>query len=90
VINYLSYLEAWVEQGHAPDKMIGAHVDIDQFLKTHDSKKSDFTAELEKFRSDTKNITFTFTRPVYPYPVRAKYKGKGDPNDAANFRPVEP
>ena len=31
-----------------------------------------------------------FTRPIYPYPSRAKYKGKGDPNRAENFRPVLP
>jgi Tannase and feruloyl esterase len=30
------------------------------------------------------------TRPVFPYPVEAKYKGAGDPNDAANFDPVGP
>jgi hypothetical protein len=26
-----------------------------------------------------------FTRPVYPYPLRARYKGRGDPNKAENF-----
>ena len=31
----------------------------------------------------------TFTRPVYPCPLHARYKGTGDPNDAANFVPVE-
>jgi hypothetical protein len=31
----------------------------------------------------------TFTRPVYPYPLHAKYKGTGDVNDAANFAPAE-
>ncbi|MCW3836988.1 tannase/feruloyl esterase family alpha/beta hydrolase [Sphingomonas canadensis] len=30
------------------------------------------------------------TRPVYPYPVMAKYKGKGDINAAENFKPVRP
>jgi hypothetical protein len=35
-------------------------------------------------------IPVAFTRPVYPYPVRAIYKGRGDPNDAANFVPVVP
>lgn len=25
------------------------------------------------------------TRPLYPYPLKAEYKGSGDPNDAANF-----
>ena len=29
------------------------------------------------------------TRPVYPFPFVAKYKGSGDPNDAANFEPVK-
>jgi feruloyl esterase len=27
----------------------------------------------------------TMTRPLCPYPQAAKYKGSGDPNDAANF-----
>jgi Tannase and feruloyl esterase len=62
-IDYLSYLEAWVEKDHAPDAMIGKHLDEE--------------------RNDPKNIKFT--RPVYPYPLRAKYKGSGDPNDAASF-----
>jgi hypothetical protein len=26
-----------------------------------------------------------FTRPLYPFPAYAKYKGRGDPNKAANF-----
>ncbi|GAB3885457.1 tannase/feruloyl esterase family alpha/beta hydrolase [Kibdelosporangium lantanae] len=29
--------------------------------------------------------TVTRTRPVFPYPLRAKYTGTGDVNDAANF-----
>jgi hypothetical protein len=29
------------------------------------------------------------TRPVYPYPHVAKYKGTGDVNDAGNFEPVK-
>jgi feruloyl esterase len=28
------------------------------------------------------------TRPVYPYPVIARYVGHGDVNDAANYRPA--
>lgn len=31
----------------------------------------------------------TATRPVYPYPYVAKYKGTGDPNDAANYTPAK-
>ncbi|MEM9570375.1 MAG: tannase/feruloyl esterase family alpha/beta hydrolase [Pseudomonadota bacterium] len=29
-------------------------------------------------------------RPVYPFPIEAKYDGTGDVNDAANFRPHDP
>jgi Tannase and feruloyl esterase len=65
-IDYLSYLEAWVEQDHAPDKMVGKH-----FEEAHPN-------------------SIKFTRPVYPYPLRAKYKGTGDPNDAASFVPESP
>jgi len=71
-VDYLSYLEAWVERGQAPDKMIGAH------------------AEGLKWGNDypwNPKIPITFTRPFYPYPIRAKYKGTGDPHDAANFVP---
>jgi Tannase and feruloyl esterase len=71
-VDYLSYLEAWVEKGHAPDLMIGAHPKID-----HDGNK---------FSLDPSRVSFT--RPVYPYPLLAKYKGSGDPNSADNFKPV--
>jgi feruloyl esterase len=30
----------------------------------------------------------SFTRPLYPYPAYAKYKGRGDPNRAENFAPA--
>jgi feruloyl esterase len=30
-----------------------------------------------------------YTRPIYPYPNVAKYKGTGDPNDAANYQEVK-
>ena len=30
------------------------------------------------------------TRPLCPYPQSAKYKGSGDPNDAANFECERP
>jgi feruloyl esterase len=62
-VDFISYIEAWVEQGKAPDVMIGAH------------------------RGPSGDPTFT--RPLYPYPRHAKYKGSGDPNDAANFKAVD-
>jgi tannase/feruloyl esterase len=30
------------------------------------------------------------TRPIYPYPVLARYSGKGDPKQASSFVPFEP
>ncbi len=30
------------------------------------------------------------TRPIYPYPLLARYSGQGDPKQAASFGPVEP
>jgi feruloyl esterase len=72
-IDYLSYLENWVERGQAPDLMLGAHV-----------KEPTMSFPLSR------NDHILFTRPVYPYPLQAKYKSSGDPNDASSFRSVEP
>ena len=76
-IDYLTYLEAWVEKGKAPDVMIGAHVADISYVDAH----------FLTFPLDP-NTHVTFTRPVYPYPTLAKYKGSGDSNNAANFKPV--
>jgi feruloyl esterase len=75
VIDSLKYLEDWVEQGRAPDVLIGAH-----------PKDKDLA---HNPRVPLAPAAISFTRPVYPYPVWAKYLGKGDPNDAANFGPAE-
>ena len=88
-IEYLDYLEAWVEQGKAPDVVIGTHVDMQKFL---DARVENETFEDRALRRnsvlrDPKNRRFT--RPVYPYPIQAKYQGSGDPNKAESFVPVE-
>jgi feruloyl esterase len=81
-IDYLSYLENWVEQNQAPDKMIGAHVS-DSYLKSLPEASRNVTVPLDP------KIPLSFTRPMYPYPQFARY-ASGDPNDAASFRPVQP
>ena len=58
-VDYLSYLERWVEQGNAPEKLVGRHLE--------GSGKA------------------SFSRPLYPYPLRARYQGSGDPNSAGSF-----
>jgi hypothetical protein len=77
--DFLGTLEAWVEQGQAPDRVLSGH------LK---EKSPPFAYPYREFPADASKLSFT--RPVYPYPLRAKYSGKGDPNDAVNFGPVGP
>jgi hypothetical protein len=74
-IDYLDYLEKWVEQGKAPDVVIGAH----------------FTANpIDPILAKPLDVTKAkFTRPVFPYPLRAQYDGKGDPNSASSFKPAK-
>lgn len=93
-VDYLSYLEAWVEQHRPPDLMIGAHVDANYLLEHSDQGASAderiwWAAFKLAFPLDPE-IPVTFTRPLYPYPQFARYKGTGDPNDARNFSPVTP
>jgi feruloyl esterase len=73
-VDYLSYMEAWVEKGQAPDKLVGAHING---LTWGESFGLPFPLDA--------STPIAFTRPFFPYPARAIYKGKGDPNDAANF-----
>jgi hypothetical protein len=94
-VDYLGYLEAWVEEGRPPDVMIGAHVDTDYLLEQSEDKSG---SARDRVWSPAFRLTFpldpdvpvNFTRPFYPYPAFAKYKGTGDPNDARNFVAVTP
>jgi hypothetical protein len=78
-IDQLSYLEAWVEQDKAPDVLLARHVSSDNW-ETQDST--------QYFRTPTQATTFS--RPIYPYPLQYRYSGRGDPNDAGSFVPVNP
>lgn len=73
-VDWLGALEAWVERGEAPQRLVGAH------LKP--------TSRSIEFPIDPASIEFT--RPIFPYPTRVKYLGRGDPNDAANFGASKP
>ena len=73
-VNYVGAIERWVEKGEAPDKLVGVHpklgVALDYFGVDADLLKPDEIA---------------FSRPYFPYPLRAYYSGRGDPNSAASF-----
>ncbi len=78
-VDYLSYLEAWVERGEAPDMVLAQ--------------------KLNRFARFAGPVTYAeyltpdnvqFSRPAYPYPVQARYGGKGNVKDAANWGPFTP
>lgn len=73
-IDHLEYLEAWVEQGKAPDEIIAARPKGNTW----------------PIRYPLPADAVEFTRPVYPYPARAHYRGSGDPNSASSFIPESP
>jgi hypothetical protein len=89
-VDWLTYLEAWVEEATAPDKLVSFHVNVDDDLLNKatqgDLKATRTLTRGPDFPLDPKSITFS--RPVYPYPTAAKYLGHGDPKDAASFGPV--
>jgi feruloyl esterase len=77
-VDYLTYMESWVEKDDPPKAMIGAHVP---------SHKNGYDAFVGlKFPLDH-SITVSFTRPFYAYPLRAKYNGTGNSTDAVSFVP---
>jgi feruloyl esterase len=97
-IDYLSHLEAWVERQTPPFGMIAAHVS-DTYLAAQPLKIDipGITTQFKLFIAALNlelpldpSIPIDFTRPVYPYPLHARYTGKGNPNDAASFRAVGP
>jgi hypothetical protein len=77
-IDYLTHLESWVEDGKAPDVMLAVHPKAQELRRTWWGAHLPPTDAVE------------FSRPVYPYPLQPRYKGKGDKNDAASYEPRDP
>ncbi|MBM3515305.1 MAG: tannase/feruloyl esterase family alpha/beta hydrolase [Alphaproteobacteria bacterium] len=70
-IDFLTAIENWVEKGQAPEQVI-VHRLVDDKpgpRPVHPLKAGQFDR----------------SRPVYPYPAQARYKGTGDPDVAANW-----
>lgn len=89
-IDYLSYLETWVEKGQAPEKLIGSHVKTEDLMAKAMKGDQEAWHTLERrleFPLDSANVEFS--RPIYPYPTQAKYLGHGDAKNAASFGPVQ-
>lgn len=86
-VDWLSYLEAWVEKNEPPDQVIGFHVRTEDL----DPGSPDYNqTRLRRAEFPLDPATIEFARPIYPYPVITRYLGTGDPRDPANFGPIEP
>ena len=72
--DFLSYLEAWVEQGQTPDMIVGYHAEGMTSTEANSSVPD----------------RYEFTRPHYPYPLQARYRGSGDPDDYRSFEAFDP
>jgi feruloyl esterase len=78
-MDYVQAMEDWVEKGVAPDVMVGHKLKwITQMMGPMYLSK------------DLQPANYLYSRPHYPYPIQARYKGKGDPDDAASFAPWDP
>lgn len=78
-IDYVKTIENWVEHGQAPDVLIGRKLKwITQMMGPMVLAK------------DNVPSNYLYSRPQYPYPIQARYKGKGDPTLAESFGPWDP
>jgi feruloyl esterase len=100
-IDYLRYLEDWIEHGQAPERMIAAHPEPHYLRQLAGPaleelgipKETTSPADLEAWGAFLMmwryplddSVPVMFTRPVFPYPSFAKFVGHGDPNRAENF-----
>lgn len=85
-VNYIRYLEDWVEKRELPEHLLGHHISDNYLASLPPGSVFNVTFD------DNSGVTapVTFTRPIYPYPKYARYTGVGDPSDAANFVSYEP
>lgn len=75
VVDPLMHLENWVERNEAPE-VIRAY------------KMMPGTDIADALREPRDPAKILFSRPLYPYPLQATYKGRGDANDWRSFKPV--
>jgi feruloyl esterase len=74
-IDYLAAIGSWID-GKPTVALIGAHVPAWQDKNV---------AIREGLTAPPPGVTATFTRPVFAYPLHARYSGQGDVSNAANF-----
>lgn len=78
VFDDLTALEQWVEQGEAPEEMTAYQVD------TPDGYGATWGNVVAP------HATVERSRPICAYPAEARYRGRGNENDASSFECVSP
>ena len=90
-VDYLTYLDVWVQKRKAPDEIVGYHIKLSDLTnRTRYGDKSARDAFERRLEFPLDSRTVKFSRPIYPYPIETKYLGRGDPDQAKNFGPVHP
>ncbi len=76
----LTPLMAWTELNRAPERLLAGKPAIG----------AGNTVPFAGVRNPiaAPDVANAFMRPVFPFPYMARYAGRGDPGDAANYRPV--
>lgn len=74
-VDYLTALENWVEKGRAPDVLLGENLAGEP---------------ADTFAGNLFRHPVAFSRPIYPHPLQARYKGRGEARDAASFESFQP
>ncbi len=78
-VDNLAVLEAWRERDQAPD-----------ILTAYRLRKYEGTGSFWPQRTPPDPANVAFSRPLFPYPAVAVYKGNGDPVVASSFGPILP
>ena len=78
-VDWMGALEDWVEKGKAPDRIVA--------VRPKDPNGGLYPRFFTPAPGVMENAIYS--RPLFPYPSRAVYSGKGDPNKADSFKEVK-
>jgi feruloyl esterase len=83
-VDWLTPLMSWVELKRAPEKIIAG-----KSAERAAPMMGGGGAPQARLPYSKPAPALASKRPIYPYPMIAKYTGNGDPNDAANYLPAK-
>lgn len=84
-VDFLSAIMAWVETGKAPDRLLASHVTDGNLGTLQGDYQGSGGSTLQSLIPQPQTGTVDRTRPIYPYPYFAQYKGQGNIDNEKNF-----